>query len=202
MPKSPTPSTAAQREQWLHRVAQLLLPTFGLKEYPKFRVSCGFPSTGRRGRRIGECWASEASKDANHEIFIHPGYDDGVEVAAILAHEIGHVIAGVAAKHGPDFKKVIKPLGLEGRACATVPGEGFKQLITPILKEAGAYPHGALATGGISTKGPKQSTRMIKVHCESCGYTLRSTQMWLTHGVPVCPNEDCDNHGVMMEVDL
>jgi hypothetical protein len=192
----------SQREAWLESVAGLLLPTFGLKAYPKFRVSCGFPSTGRKGKRIGECWASSASADAHHELFIHPGYSDPVEVAAILAHEIGHVIAGVEAKHGPVFKQVIKPLGLEGRACATVPGAGFKTLIAPILKKVGAYPHGTLATGGISTKGPKQSTRMIKVHCEGCGYILRTTQTWLLQGVPVCPNENCDNHGSTMEVAL
>ncbi len=196
----------SQREEWLESVAGLLLPTFqkvaGIKVYPKFRVSCGFPSTGKRGRRIGECWAPDSSKDAHHEVFIHPGYDDSLEVAAILAHEIGHVVAGIPAKHGPEFKRVIKPLGLEGKACATVPGEGFKTLIAPILKKVGVYPHGSLSTGGISTKGPKQTTRMIKVHCEACGYILRTTASWLTTGVPTCPNSDCDNHGNLMEVSL
>src|SRR5689334_20859304 len=132
------------REQWLNRVAIELLPQFPVKEYPKFRVSCGFPSTGRRGRRIGECWAPDASKDSVHEIFIHPGQDDSVEVAAILAHELAHAVAGIPAKHGPAFKRLVRPLGLEGRACATVPGEVFKQLIAPVLERVGPYPHGAL----------------------------------------------------------
>ena len=195
-----------QRESWLNAVAQLLLPEFqkaaGIKVYPAFRVSCGFPSTGRRGRRIGECWAPDASRDAVHEVFIHPSLDDQIEVAAVLAHELAHVVAGIPAKHGPAFKKLIKPLGLEGRACATVPGESFKQMIAPLLRKAGTYPHGSLMVGGISTKGPKQSTRMIKVLCEDCGYTLRASRTWLTHGVPVCPNPDCGNNGSEMEVQL
>jgi hypothetical protein len=199
-------SLTTQREAWLNEVATLLLPEFrrvaGIKVYPKFRVSCGFPSTGRRSRRIGECWAPDASKDAVHEIFIHPGQDDPVEVAAILTHEIAHAVAGIPAKHGPEFKKLIKPLGLEGRACATVPGESFKQMISPLLRKAGKYPHGALAAGGISTKGPKQSTRMVKVECGGCGYIVRTSMKWILTGTPICPNEECSNHGEAMEVAL
>ena len=190
------------REQWLNRVAQLLLPTFkklGAEAYPKFRVSCGFPSTGKRSRRIGECWAPAASRDATHEIFIHPGQDDPLEVAAILAHELAHAVAGIPAKHGPLFKRLVKPLGLEGRACATVPGEGFKTLIKPILETAGPYPHGALE-GGVSSRGPKQTSRMVKVSCGDCGYTVRAARSWILTGVPTCPNSDCPNHGSEMEV--
>lgn len=194
----------AQREEWLNRVATLLLPEFtkiaGIELYPKFRVSCGFPSTGKRGRRIGECWAPSASADATHEVFIHPGVADPMQVAAILAHELAHVVAGIPAKHGPEFKRLVRPLGLEGRACATVPGDVFKQLVAPILETAGAYPHAALVAGGISSRGPKQSTRMVKVSCAGCGYTLRSTRTWLERGVPLCPNEECGVQGEAMEV--
>lgn len=192
------------REEWLHRVAVELLPEFkkmGAESYPPFRVSCGFPSTGKRGRRIGEAWAPSASKDETHEIFIHPGQDDPLEVAAILAHELAHIVAGIPAKHGPAFKRLVKPLGLEGRACATVPGEGFKSLIAPILARVGPYPHGALGTG-VTTRGPTQTTRMVKVKCGSCGYTLRGARTWLTVAIPTCPNPECDNHGDPMEVDL
>lgn len=192
-----------QREEWLNKVAQLLLPEFkklGADSYPKFRVSCGFPSTGKRSRRIGECWAPTASKDAAHEIFIHPGQDDPLEVAAILAHELAHAVAGIPAKHGPQFKKLVRPLGLEGRACATVPGEGFKTLIKPILEKAGPYPHGALQPAGISSRGPKQTSRMVKVNCGSCGYTLRAARSWILTGVPTCPNPECPDHREEMEV--
>jgi hypothetical protein len=197
-------SDLKQREEWLNNVAILLLPEFQkitpVEVYPKFRVSCGFPSTGKRGRRIGECWYPAASADAVHELFIHPGQAEPLEVAAILAHELAHVLAGPEAKHGRDFKKLVKPLGLEGRACATVPGEAFKLLVAPILEAAGAYPHGALTPGGISSRGPKQTTRMIKVTCASCGYTLRAARSWIELGVPQCPNPECDDHGDEMRV--
>jgi hypothetical protein len=197
-------SVYTAREEWLNRVAVLLLPEFqriaGIDAYPKYRVSCGFPSTGRRGRRIGECWAPDSSADATHEVFIHPSQADPLQVAAVLAHELAHVVAGIPARHGPAFKRLVRPLGLEGRACATIPGEGFKSLIQPILAQAGAYPHAVLETGGISSRGPKQSTRMIKVTCPGCGYTLRAAQKWITTGVPICPNLECDGFQHEMEV--
>jgi len=181
-----------QREEWLNKVATLLLPEFqrlaGIEAYPHFRVSCGFPSTGRRGKRIGECWFPDASADQRHELFVHPSEAEPVQVAAILTHELAHVVAGPEAKHGKDFKRLVRPLGLEGRACATVPGEGFKQLIAPILEAVGAYPHASLI-GGVSTRGPKQSTRMIKVVCPECGYTLRTSRKWIETGVPTCTCE-------------
>lgn len=185
----------AQREEWLNRVAALLLPEFtrvaGVDTYPRFRVSCGFPSTGKRGRRIGECWAPTASADETHEIFIHPSESDPVQVSAILTHELAHAVAGIPAKHGPEFKRIVRPLGLEGRACATVPGAGFRELIRPVLERAGAYPHASLLSGGVSSRGPKQTTRMIKVVCPGCGYTLRAARAWLEKGVPACPNTEC-----------
>lgn len=35
----------------------------------------------------------------------------------------------------------------------------------------------------------KQSTRLIKVMCAACGYTMRITRKWLEVAVPDCP--DC-----------
>ena len=46
-----TATLRQHREQWLNRVAAELLPEFkklGSTDYPPFRVSCGFPSTGKR----------------------------------------------------------------------------------------------------------------------------------------------------------
>jgi hypothetical protein len=32
----------------------------------------------------------------------------------------------------------------------------------------------------------KQSTRMLKLECDECGYVVRTTQKWINVGVPVC----------------
>ena len=50
----------------------------------------------------------------------------------------------------------------------------------------GDYPHGALNSLPDGTK--KQSTRLVKVLCPGCGYTLRTTRKWLDErGAPICP---------------
>jgi hypothetical protein len=32
----------------------------------------------------------------------------------------------------------------------------------------------------------KQSTRMLKLECTNCGYTVRTTQKWIEVGLPTC----------------
>lgn len=44
----------------------------------------------------------------------------------------------------------------------------------------------------------KQQTRLLKVECEACHYTMRVTRSWLQIGVPVCPNPGCEMHGKEM----
>jgi hypothetical protein len=41
---------------------------------PRYRVAIGFPSTGKRGKRIGECWDGKASADGTFEVLIS-GHD-------------------------------------------------------------------------------------------------------------------------------
>jgi len=36
----------------------------------------------------------------------------------------------------------------------------------------------------------KQTTRMIKAECPSCGYTARISQKWVDVGLPTCPCGD------------
>ncbi|NYH79822.1 hypothetical protein FHR84_003160 [Actinopolyspora biskrensis] len=74
----------------------------------------------------------------------------------------------------------------------------------PIVKTWGEYPHGKLDTAQARSKNPvgpdgtlapgkphsgpsKQGTRMMRLHCPHCGYTVRATAKWLAHGNPRCP---------------
>jgi len=147
----------SNREEWLNLVARGMRPMFSDLGSPlpdKVRIAIGFTSKGRKGRSIGECWDTTCSVDSHFEIFIRPDLSVSIdlmpiEVAAILAHELVHAAIGIRAGHGPEFRRVAKGLGLQGKMTATVAGPGFNDAIAPILAAVGPLPHARLNTGRI-----------------------------------------------------
>ena len=182
---------AACREAWLCRAAELLKsvcePHFTYPE--RLRISCGWPSKSAlaaRKRRIGECWATTASKDRSAEIFISPCLDDPQLVVGVLLHELIHAGVGVECGHKGPFKRAALAIGMEGKMTETLPGPALRQRIAYLIEDLGPYPHACL--DGMERAGPKkQGTRMMKVECPSCGYTVRTTAKWLEIGTPTCP---------------
>jgi len=187
------------RENWLNFVAGRLAPAFagrGALLPERIRIALGFPSTGRRGKRVGECWDSTASRDGTFEIYVRPDVDEPCQAATILAHELCHAAAGIPAKHGPAFRRVALAIGLEGPMKATRAGPAFLAIVEPILAAAGPLPHARLDFNGLTTRPKKQSTRLLKCECPACGYIARVAWKWLEEkGPPHCPE-----HGGAMEV--
>ena len=184
------------REHWLTEFINLLSPIFSEHGYtlPKFRVSCSLPSSraaqGNKSQTIGECWASCASADDTVEIFISP-VQEFKHVPATTAHEAIHAAVnfthGRRCGHGKEFRKLALLCKLEGKMTSTRGGKEFDELVAPILKKLGKYPHAPLSF----SKRKKQSTRMIKCACGFCGYTIRTTSKWINEaGAPICPT--CD----------
>lgn len=57
------------REQWLMRAVDHLAPIFERSGYaiPIVKVSVGFPTTGAKGRHLGQCWSTKSAVDGvNH----------------------------------------------------------------------------------------------------------------------------------------
>lgn len=183
------------REDWLHQAIAEMAPIFVQAEAtlpPKIRVAIGFPSAGLRGRAIGECWDAQCSEDEHFEIFIRPDFNGHenitMQVLATLAHELVHAALGIPEGHGSNFKRVIKTIGLAGKATATYAGPHFIELMEPIVKKIGPLPHGVMTTGkGSSTRPKKQKNRHHKCACPECGYTVRLAKKWLEIGYPHCP---------------
>jgi predicted RNA-binding Zn-ribbon protein involved in translation (DUF1610 family) len=149
------------------------------------RVSCGFPSSRPR-KAIGECWATGTSDDGTNAIFISPTLENPVEVLATLLHELIHAQEGPKAKHGKDFKKHMKPLGLEGPVKATGPTADFPEQWGAVLAVLGPYPHAALHFEEKETK--PQKGRMLKAECPDCGYIIRTSKKCMEEkGLPTCP---------------
>lgn len=181
---------APSREDWLGRMVEALRPTFAKHGYPlpdKIRVSCGWPSRSalsNRNRRIGEAWSHTCSGDGTHETFLSPALDDPVEVGAVLVHELVHHAVGIEAGHKGPFRKLARAVGLTGRMTATTAGDELAARLHALAETLGPYPHAALSS---ADGRKKQTTRMLKVSCASCGCIVRMTRQWLDKvGVPTC----------------
>lgn len=180
--------TSGNREEWLRDLVDALRDRYQGELPETVHVSVGFTSKGMRSKRVGECWHGAASSDGAPHVFIHPGISDGVEVAAILVHELVHACRPTA-KHGPEFKRMAVGLGLEGKMTATVPSDALRVELAELIDGIGPYPHPRLV-GGQSSNGPKQTTRMLKLECAECGYIVRTSSKWIETGLPMCPDGD------------
>tara|TARA_R100001082_G_scaffold29993_1_gene15076 strand:+ start:2571 stop:3137 length:567 start_codon:yes stop_codon:yes gene_type:complete len=177
------------REEYITKLADKLAPLFESNGYAlpdNIRFTCGWPSSGAgsRLRTIGQCFDPSASNDNHHEIIISMALDKAADVAQVLAHELVHAIVGVKHGHKGPFRKLALAIGLQGKMTATTAGESFTRFIEPVIAEMGEYPHKTLNLSRVK----KQGTRMKKVVCTECGYTVRMTRKWLDAvGAPDCP---------------
>lgn len=181
------------REGWLLAAVTEMTPHFEGVGYkvPKVRVSCGWPSSGGKGKRkrtLGECWPNSAAADNVSQIFLNPMDEDAVGEQGILStlvHEVVHAVVGNKEKHNKVFGKCARAVGLAGKLTSTHATEELMGIFEKWMKNLGAYPHVAL-NPTLSPK-KKQSTRMVKCECGPCGYSVRTSRKWLEHGAPICP---------------
>ncbi|MBA7677587.1 hypothetical protein ES703_85846 [subsurface metagenome] len=170
------------RELWLHMLTDLLSEHYARKGHrlpENIRFSCGWTSSRKAA---GECWSQKASADGTFEIFVSPVYDDSLAVAGILTHELAHVASGVERKHGRLFRQCCRDVGLEGNPSSAIPGQAFNSILDGFITRLVPYPHAELAR----SDRKKDTTRMIKLVCPGCGYTVRTTQKWIEKGLPLC----------------
>jgi hypothetical protein len=193
------PNHYQTREAWLTAATDALRGHFEQAGFPlpsTIRFSFGFPSTGKKGKAIGECWHQTASADSHWEIFIRADQAEPAMVLGILSHELVHVAVPLGSAHGPKFRKAALAVGLEGKMTSALPGAVFAGKLATIAAELGPLPHGRLNFDQQGEDSPKkQGTRMLKAECGAagCGYTVRLARKWLdTVGAPHCPA-----HGVM-----
>lgn len=178
------------RQQWLEGAVLALRAEFeklGHTVPTATRISVGWPRGacgGNGSTTIGQCWYAHASTDGHNEIFISPSLRDGARILDVIAHELVHAIAGATAGHGKAFKQIAVKIGLTGKMTATVAGPAFSAIATKVLARIGQYPGGAIATSAIK----KQTTRLVKCECSTCGYVVRTTRKWIEDvGAPHCP---------------
>ena len=184
------------REAWLNACADQILEKHrevfamhfgdvGVERLRHLKVSTGFPSRGGLTKVIGQCWKAKTAEDeVSHHIFINPRLTDVVEVVATLAHEMVHAADDCENKHKGPFLRAVRDMGLEGKATATCAGAAFAEWARSLDVVIGQYPHVGLVP---MMEEKKQTTRMIKLEADCCGYVLRTTRKWIDVGLPSCP---------------
>ena len=191
------------RESWLRAATRALTPYFascGLSIPENIRFAIAFPSTGRNGARIGECWHSSTSDDGNFEIIVRADIADPVEVLGVLVHELIHACLPPDAGHGKDYKLAAVKVGLEGKMRHAMPSQLLRPRLVELAESLGVLPHAKLNIDRGRDNRPadtpkKQRTRLLKAECggDGCGYTVRITAKWVDDiGAPLCPK-----HGAM-----
>ncbi len=162
------------RESWLNQAMPTIAKWITAAGGQKFKaplLSVGFPSTGSRGRRIGECWTVAAHGGRSH-IFLHPTMAQPIQVLDVLTHELIHASIGLKAGHGPKFKKVALGVGLTGKMRSTVAGDELKKKLGKLSKTLGKFPH--LSLSALKSPVKKQKTRMLKYECPGCNQIIRA----------------------------
>ena len=187
----------ATREEWLELAVSHLRPLFAEIDVklPDVRVSVGWPSKGgtrSKGKVIGQCWKSTTATDGVCQLFISPILGgDPLQLLGVLAHELIHAADDCNSGHKGNFAKWAKALGLLGPMTATSVEEGsdLQHHLRIISDELGEYPHSPINYEELVLVGgeKKQTTRMLKLEAECCGYIARTTQKWIDLGVPSCP---------------
>ena len=165
------------RETWLEQATQLLnddvFAGAGLNVPNDVRVSCGFPLGVRAGSKhmaIGVCHPRSHSTGGVNEIFINPNQDDSLRVLDVLAHELIHAIDDCQDGHGAKFRSMALGIGLTGKMTSTVAGAELEEKLKDIQVKLGDYPHSE-----VMMHKKKQTTRNIKVACDSCEFSFRTS---------------------------
>ncbi|MCG8450025.1 MAG: hypothetical protein MI725_10670 [Pirellulales bacterium] len=184
---APPVSSAEAREKWLRDVASGMTGWFDDLGFPlpAFEVRSGFPSVGMRSPNISESWTQDDG--ASYVVFIRPDRSEAFDVAAALAFQLCHIAVGKRDSHGHLFRHLAISIGLRGTKTESPPGVLFKEIVTPVLEQAGDLPSPEI-TPTDKDKRTRQTARLLKVACQECGYVVRVSRKWLEGvGPPHCP---------------
>ncbi len=184
------------REEWLKKAANLMSSWYDDLGFPlpKYEIQSGFPSSGQRSNTVAESWTHD--NGASFVLIVRPDQNDSLTVGAAIAQQLCSIAAGPKDQFGHLFQHLAISIGLRGKKFETPPGQVFKELFRPIEKTIGSIPESETMTQNYVRSG-KQTTRLIKVSCNECGYVARVSRKWIEKvGPPLCPK-----HGPMTPED-
>jgi SprT-like family len=182
------PMTHVNREQWLMSAVDYLVPLFERSGYlvPVVRVSVGFPSTGAKGRHLGQCWSTKSAVDGVNQIFIAPHLQTPFDFLDTLVHELVHAVDDCQSGHGENFKKIALDVGLKGPMRSAGAGDWLKKDLMRIAERLGSFPHGRL---NLPVRTMQKAPKRPGAKCAKCGYEIVMLKRHLLLGPPLCPKD-------------
>ena len=176
------------REQWLMQAVEHLAPLFERAGYavPILRVSIGFPSTGSKGRHLGQCWSTKSAVDGVNQIYIAPHLPTPLDVLDTLVHELVHAVDDCQSGHGENFKKIALDVGLKGPMRSAGAGDWLKRDLIQIVESLGSFPHGRLS---LPIRTMQKDPKRPGAKCAKCGYEIVMIKRHLLLGPPLCPKD-------------
>jgi len=176
------------REQWLMHAVAHLIPIFERSGHvvPVVKVSVGFPSTGARGRHLGQCWSTKSAVDGINQIFIAPHLQTPFDFLDTLVHELVHAVDDCQSGHGENFKKIALDVGLKGPMRSAGAGDWLKQDLMRISEKLGGFPHGRLS---LPVRAMQKAPKRPGAKCDKCGYEVVILKRYLDLGPPICPKD-------------
>jgi hypothetical protein len=174
------------RENYLIQATDIMRKSlFKPKGYkvPKVELSISWATRGNRNRKgnaktLGQCFPKQMHAGGINQIVITPNYDGStikgsLDILGTLVHELVHAVDNCVSGHGKAFKDCATAVGLTGPMRSTGETEELKEYLRKnIIDKLGLFPHKKVTLNG--TK--KQTTRNIKVACDCCDFSFRTSR--------------------------
>jgi len=175
------------RENYLIQATDIMRKSlFKPKGYkvPKVELSISWATHGNNSRNtgkakvLGQCFNRASSEKGINQVIITPNLDgttiDGsLNILGVLVHELVHAVDDCVSGHGKAFKDCATAVGLTGPMRSTGESDELKKYLRKnIIDKLGKFPHAQVNL----SKGKKQTTRNIKVECNCCEFSFRTSR--------------------------
>ena len=177
------------REEWLNTAISHLRPIFsdaGIRLPKTVCASVGWPSSGLRSTTIAESWPKIASRDRVNNIFVSPQLGDEKSILTVLVHELVHVSLDCADQHGRLYQDRAARVGLVAPWRESIASDWLSTALDEIREQMPEpYPSNGFKSTAAAYSFPAKNYQ-VRVECPGCGYLIRTTQKWISTGLPTC----------------